>query len=129
MFGSTAILLLFCYKTVHFFDLLVVLSLHICKVGLVDFYALRVAYHLLFAFKMIQKLPLVNSAEVKNYLAVVPREFFELVVCGEHYNNVGLLKRFLVVGKLELFVFLDIGLYNENVGVVAHLYNLAHDCL
>ena len=72
---------------------------------------------------------LVDSAEVEDYLAVVPGEGLELVVGGEHDYDVGLVERFLVGGELELFVFFDVGLYYEYVGIVAYLQYFAYDVL
>ena len=72
-------------------------------------------------------LSFVYSAKVKDYLSVVPWEGLELVVGSEHYYNVGLVVGFLVVGELELLVFVDIGFYNEYVGVVAYLHYSAHN--
>ena len=72
---------------------------------------------------------LVDAAEIEDYLAVVPRQGLELVVCGEHHNYVGLVEGFLVGGELELLVLGDIGFHDEDVGVVAHLQYHAYDVL
>lgn len=74
-------------------------------------------------------LSLVYAAEVKDYLAVVPWQFLELVVSGEHCYDVGLGECLAVVGELELLVFLDIWLNDEYVGVVAYLQYFAYDIL
>ena len=69
----------------------------------------------------------VYSAEVEDYLVVAPRQCLELVVGGEEHHDVGLVVGFFVVGELEYLVLLDVGLYYEDVGVVAALHHLGHD--
>ena len=52
------------------------------------------------SFKFIPLL-LIYSAEVQDYLVLIVRQSLELVVGSEHYNDVGLIERLLVVCELE----------------------------
>ena len=70
---------------------------------------------------------LVDTAEVENYLVLVPWKGLELVVCCEHYNDVGFVECLLIWSELKLFVFLNIWLYNHNIGIITHLHNFAYD--
>ena len=46
-------------------------------------------------------LPFIYTAEVKDYLVVVPRQLLELVVGSEHDYDISLVERLLVVCELE----------------------------
>ena len=84
----------------------------------------------LLASKMSLKiLLLVYSAEVKDYLTIVPWKALELVMSGEHHNDIGLIVCLLIGGELKLLVFLYIRLYDEDVGIIAHEHHLTYDIL
>ena len=71
----------------------------------------------------------VYSAEVEDYLVVAPWQCLELVVGGKEHHDVGFLVGFFVVGELEYLVLFNVGLYYEDVGVVAALHHFRGDIL
>ena len=68
-----------------------------------------------------------DSAEVEDHFVVAPRQGLERVVGCEEDNDVGFFVGFFVVGELEHFVFRDVWLDDEDVGVVAALHHFRDD--